>query len=120
MAKILVVDDSESARRAICKMLMQYNHSAMNAENGKRALAILDENLDIELIITDVLMPEMDGIELIRELTEKYPDVPVVAMSGTNNVPYLQIAEKLGAIETLEKPFESEQLFSLINKILYD
>ena len=72
--KILYVDDSKTAQRFIANLLRRYNFEVMKALSGKEALEILEENLDTSLVLTDFMMPEMDGIELTKEIRKTHPD----------------------------------------------
>jgi two-component system response regulator YesN len=120
MPKILVVDDSSTMCVSIKKMLEEKNMEVIEAENGKEALKIIANTNDIYLVLTDVIMPEVDGLELTRILTDKYPHIPVVVMSAATELPYLKIAEKLGAVEWLIKPFSKEQLNGIVAKVFSD
>jgi CheY-like chemotaxis protein len=120
MPKVLVVDDSSTARLSIRKMLEDKDVEVIEAENGKEALKVIAEHNDIYLVLTDVMMPEVDGLELTRILTDKYPHIPVVAISAATELPYLKIAEKLGAVDSLIKPFGKEKLEGIVSKVFND
>jgi len=117
MAKILLVDDDELVRYVISKVLRKAEHEVLEAENGKQALKILiNENVDI--LITDIIMPEIEGIELIMRLKKSHPDLPIIAISGGSRMVdtgYLSSAKSLGAFATLEKPFDEQELLNLIS-----
>ncbi len=68
----------------------------------------------VELVITDLSMPDMDGIELIRSLRNPYPDLPILAMSGTFTGQFFKVAKRLGAVETLGKPFRKADLLEMV------
>ncbi|UCG88291.1 MAG: response regulator [Gemmatimonadota bacterium] len=122
MAKILVIDDEEGVRRAIGKVLVRAGYEALEAPDGKVALSLLkDEPPD--LVICDLFMPEMDGVEVLRELRRHYPDLRVVAISGGayhGKVELLDVAKGLGAVAVLKKPFQSQQLLDVIHEQLGD
>jgi len=93
----------------------------LDAENGVEAVKIcMDTNID--LLITDIVMPEKHGIDLIMELSEKLPDLPIIAISGgggvTGRFDYLEIAPLVGANNVLRKPFQASELRQLVEGIL--
>ena len=120
MAKILVIDDDEGVRRSIGKVLVRAGHEVFEAPDGKVALTVLkDEPPD--LVICDLFMPEMDGVEVLRELRRDYPDLPVVAISGgayQGKVQLLDVAKGLGAVAVLKKPFQLQELLGVVNDLL--
>ena len=119
MANILIVDDEPMVRQALVEMLEFSGHTVANAENGKEAAKKL-QNATFDLLITDILMPERDGLETIMALKAERKSLPVIAVSGLNadSSLYLHMAKKLGARRTLPKPFTLEQLTSLVNEVL--
>ncbi|WP_404375809.1 response regulator [Vreelandella aquamarina] len=108
MATILLVDDDEQFRYTAKQMLQIDNYRVIEASQGKEAIKALESHHDIELVITDICMPEMDGTELIRSLKERYPSLPVLAISGgqrtLNSRFTLGSARMAGAEQTLTKP----------------
>lgn len=117
MAKILVIDDVAFARNAIALMLKSNGYEVFEAENGKEALDYIEsENPDA--VLTDILMPEMEGLETIREIVLSKPDIPVIAMTGAAGAHYLKVAMKLGAVTYLEKPFKRSHLLYKISSVL--
>ncbi len=115
---ILVVDDEEELRELLRLVLEASGYAVAWASNGKEARRILArENFDV--VLTDLLMPECDGLELIGELVKKRPQVAIVAMSGGGHVAgehYLQMAKSFGAHVLLSKPFAHEGLFAAITQ----
>jgi CheY-like chemotaxis protein len=121
MAKILVIDDEDQLRVLLKKMLMHGGHQVSIAEDGVEGIKIFHETQP-DLIITDIIMPNKDGIEVIVELLKFNPDLPIIAISGgrraiTANF-NLDSAEMLGVKGILQKPFTHEQLLELIEKVL--
>ncbi len=119
MAKILLADDDELVLYAISKVLRKAGHEVLEAENGKKTIDIL-KNEHPDVLVTDIIMPEIEGIELIMKVQNSHPDLPIIAMSGgSRNVDYnyLSVAKKLGAYATLEKPFDEQELLDLIIEI---
>lgn len=121
MARILVIDDDSRLRQFLCRVLReQGNLEVFEAKNGSEGLAILEtERLD--LVVTDIFMPEEDGIGTIMEISDNFPEVKIIAMSGGGNVvdiDYLKLASHLGAQKVFQKPFDTEVFLSTIHKIL--
>jgi CheY-like chemotaxis protein len=120
MAQILVIDDEEGVRRAMAKVLVRAGHDVLEASDGKVALSLLRGQTP-DLVICDLFMPEMDGVEVLRELRRDYPDLRVVAISGgayQGKVQLLDVAKGLGAAAVLKKPFDLEQLLSVVKEQL--
>lgn len=120
MKRILFVDDDREFRATQEEALKRANYEAVSVSNGKEALAML-EVADFDLLITDIIMPEMEGIELIREITKTRPALKVIAISGGgrgNPGDYLMIAQKLGVSEVLAKPYSREDLLSAVRNTL--
>ena len=114
---ILVVDDHPIMREVVCQILEDAGHQVRDAGDGQEALRKLSA-ARFDLVVTDIVMPEMDGIELIGEMRRRYPEVRVIAMSGGGErFPLkdgLAIARRLGAGLTLNKPFLPEQLIQAV------
>jgi CheY-like chemotaxis protein len=114
--KVLVVDDNESFLDMLFLYLIDNGYEVIKSLNGKDALSQYSTYAP-DIIITDIIMPETDGIELLINLRKINPDVKVIVMSGGNKGyadAYLQMAKKLGANCTINKPFE---LIDLLKKI---
>jgi len=120
MATILVVDDDDKIRKLLKRALEKAGHRVLEASNGKMALSIHIKD-NPELVITDIVMPEKEGLETIAELKERDPVVKIIAMSGGGRGKsggYLQMAEMFGADGTLEKPFLTGELVTKVADIL--
>lgn len=120
MARILLIEDEEAFRAVLAKMLVHEGHEVFAAANGREAQHHLDHS-SFDLVITDVLMPEKDGVEIILSLKRTAPGLKVVAMSGGGRIAsgdYLAIAAKLGASATLEKPFTRDTLLQTLQDVL--
>jgi CheY-like chemotaxis protein len=111
---VLVVDDVESVRRLIRRVLEHAGHRVLEASDGVEALACLAENPAVELVLTDLRMPNMDGWELATRLSGRSPRLPVLFMSGFDQ--HLASATVAGPV--LPKPFTPEQLDQLIRQVL--
>jgi CheY-like chemotaxis protein len=117
---ILIVDDEEEMRDTLERVLAAAGYRVVTASNGVEVSSILAQ-VHVDLVMTDLLMPEKDGTEVIAELRKKHPNTPIVAMSGGGRMPrgdYLKIARMFGAHAILEKPFTNEQLLSTIELLL--
>ena len=121
MAHILVVDDETSIVAVLKGMLTRLGHDVITASNGHQAFDLVSLD-DIDLIVTDIVMPDMNGIDLITMLQEKFPKLKIIAMSGgsTDHGPegFLSEARNLGAARCLAKPFMLNELASLVNTLL--
>lgn len=121
MPRILVVDDEEHVRDMVTAMIEPLGYDIVVAKNGAEACDVCKAAL-VDLIITDIVMPEKNGIDLIMETKKEYPDIPVIAISGgggiTGRYDYLEIAKLVGAKNILEKPFSMEELRSAVDNIL--
>ena len=114
--QILVVDDEESIREVVAAMLNQAGYSTRRAASGMEALELLDCGEDFGLILTDMMMPELDGIALLERIKERYPDVPVVMVTAVHDVSVALAAIRNGAYDYLLKPFEREQLLVMVRR----
>ncbi len=121
MARILIIDDDDQVRKIIKLTLISAGFEVMEAQDGKIAMKIFRENPEPDLVITDLIMPEKEGIETIIEIRRDFPDVPIIAISGGGRIDpndYLYLAEKLGAQKTLEKPFSRKEIVDAVNELL--
>jgi DNA-binding NtrC family response regulator len=117
---ILVVEDEEGVRAVVQAALERVGYRVTTATNGMEASRLLAEQ-EFGLVLTDVLMPDKDGIEVISELRRDHPNLPIIAMSGGGRLPrdgYLTIARHLGAHAILQKPFTIDQLVATVDRLL--
>lgn len=117
--KIIIVDDEISFTQGLQLVLEHKGYSVDVADNGSSAIKLFKSHT-YELVVTDIIMPEMDGIELILKLTKEYPDVKIIAISGGGRISasgHLDAAQKIGADEVLAKPFTTKQLLDTIQKV---
>lgn len=120
MPRILIIDDEVQIRKMLQQMLEREGFEIMTAPNGREGMKAYREN-PTDLVITDLIMPEKEGIEIIFELKREFPEVKIIAMSGggrTDPHGYLKIAEKAGALRSFSKPLEREVLLKGIREIL--
>jgi CheY-like chemotaxis protein len=114
--RVLVVDDEPALLQAVATILEGTGFQVFTAKNGKEARAKASEH-QIDLLITDLGMPEEDGIELVRRLKTERPGLRIIAMSGTFGPDLLKAARLLGANSTLSKPMTPSQLLDCNHKL---
>jgi CheY-like chemotaxis protein len=117
---ILVIEDEEDIRQLICDILEDDGYTTVQASNGNEGLQLLRKTPEFQIVITDLLMPEKEGIETIGELRKDFPWIKIVAISGGGIfIPenYLNRAKAMGADATLCKPFGSGELLSIIEDL---
>jgi CheY-like chemotaxis protein len=122
MARILVIDDDSSVRAMIKGALSDEGYEVMEAADGKAGLKCY-QNSPADLVITDLIMPEKEGIETIMDLRREFPEVKIIAISGGSRYgsdSNLRLAERLGAIRTLAKPFKIPDLLEAVREVLSD
>lgn len=120
MARILVVDDEQANRQMVVTILRDSGHTVEGASNGAVALSHLETG-DWDLLITDMHMPVMDGVELISQCRDLHAGLPVIAISGGNfagDTGRLADAGLMGAIETVSKPYKVEDLVAAVDRAL--
>lgn len=118
---ILVTDDSQSIRSFIRGLLEEANYNVVEASDGKEGIEVFKNSGNIDLIITDIYMPEKSGLELVVELREENKDLKIIVLSdgGKNNFSNeLGVVEALGATHFLKKDLVKDQLIDLVNKVL--
>ena len=114
--RILVVDDEENARVALSKILTREGYEVASAGNGYEALNFL-RGKEVELIITDINMPEMNGLSFLRELSRSHPESNVIMVTAYGEVESYLEAMNLGAFEYINKPVKIDELKKIIRKI---
>jgi putative nucleotidyltransferase with HDIG domain len=116
--RILVVDDEEAIREIVASMLSTAGYLCKQAGSGMEALAILTSGEQFELMLSDLMMAELDGIGLLERTKEKYPDMPVVMVTAVHDISVALAAIRNGAYDYLLKPFEREQLLNTVSRAL--
>jgi len=116
--RILVVDDEEPIREIVSSMLRASGYVCTRASSGLEALAILDSGEQFELMLSDLMMAELDGIALLERTKERYPDMPVVMVTAVHDISVALAALRNGAYDYLLKPFEREQLLATTRRAL--
>jgi DNA-binding response OmpR family regulator len=121
VASILIIEDDNTVRNMLRLTLAHFGHTVIDARNGKEGLALFKE-ANADLIITDIMMPDKDGLEVLRELRKKHVSpVKIIAISGGGRqsaADNLKMAKLLGASKVLAKPFSNEMLMAAINELL--
>jgi putative nucleotidyltransferase with HDIG domain len=116
--RILVVDDEEPIREIVSSMLRTAGFTCTQAASGREATAILESGDEFELMLTDIMMPDVDGIALLERAKERYPDMPVVLVTALHDISVALAAIRNGAYDYLLKPFEREQLLATSRRAL--
>ena len=121
MARILIIDDDDQFRTMLKTMLEKAGYNDIEeAANGSIGMKLFRQH-PFDLVITDIIMPDKEGIEMITELTRDYPRIKIIAMSGggrTGHQGYLEMAKYLGASRTLAKPFKHADLIDAVQELL--
>tara|TARA_B100001971_G_C17997368_1_gene435450 strand:- start:188 stop:598 length:411 start_codon:yes stop_codon:yes gene_type:complete len=120
MIKILVIDDDELVKNMISSVLRKNNFEVVSASNGVEGVNVA-KKVEPNIVLTDMLMPDKEGVETIIEVKQALPEVKVIAMSGggqEKNMTFLQMAKKVGADCVLQKPFKPSDLVSMIKEMV--
>ena len=116
MTRVLLVDDEREFTAIISQRLIRRNYSVISACSGRDALTRLAQNNDIDVVILDVKMPELDGVETLKLIKKKWPLVEVLMLTAHSTIDSAISAIKLGAIDYMMKPIEMDQLVIKIDK----
>ena len=119
--RILVIDDDNDVRQLICRMISSEGYETLEASNGKEGMKLIRSEPKIDLVITDLIMPEQEGIETIKELKRDFPHIKILAISGGGKIDaqdYLAIAKGMGADLALSKPFIRQDFLDAIQKLM--
>ena len=120
MALALVIDDDGAIRKTLRRQLVALGYGVVEGENGAQGLALCREHKPA-LVISDIFMPEKEGIETIREIRREFPDMKIIAISGSDAHQvslYLEVAQNLGANAVLAKPWRAAQLKETIERLM--
>ncbi|MCJ7629268.1 MAG: sigma-54 dependent transcriptional regulator [Longimicrobiales bacterium] len=117
MAQVLIIDDHDSMREGLELLLRRRGHKTVSADGGERGLALL-EDVGADLVITDLKMAKMDGIQVLQRVRERYPDVEVLVITAYGTIEKAVEAMKLGAADFITKPFSSEEFGVKIDRLL--
>jgi len=119
MTKILVIDDDDFVRKLICNALKKAGFEVLDAVDGNDGIKKLHDERS-EIIITDILMPDKEGIETIMEIKAMDSNIKIIAMSSggsSKNMSFLNMAKKVGAPQILSKPFNIAELLEAVNAV---
>jgi DNA-binding NtrC family response regulator len=121
MARFLILDDDEDLGTIVEMILQMEGHDTAVLKRADEAAA-LQRSRPADVLITDIFMPDQDGLETIQQFRREFPQVKIIAMSGggdmLRNVSYLFSARELGAVQVLRKPFEKEALLDVVRQVL--
>ena len=120
MKRVLLIDDEPTILLMMKKMIERAGYEVDLASNGEDGLVLL-ENYSFDLVITDIIMPEKEGLEIITELRKNYPGIKIIAISGGGRLSpegYLESAEMLSADRIFKKPFARNELIGAIDELL--
>jgi DNA-binding NtrC family response regulator len=121
MDRILIIDDDDQFRGMLKKILEKAGYNNIEEANDGRTGMKLFRQRPFDLVITDIIMPDKEGIETIVELKSEYPPVKIIAMSGGGRIGpqnYLEMAKRLGASRTLAKPFKYSDFLDIVQELL--
>ncbi|MCK5100468.1 MAG: response regulator [Desulfobacteraceae bacterium] len=119
MAHILIIDDDEQILTMLKQAIERKGYKVTTAINGKEGIKLYKETL-ADVVITDIVMPEMEGLEAIRKLTKEYKDIKIIALSGGGFVSpdeYLKLAKQFGAKYAFAKPVNLKELINSIKEL---
>ncbi|MFZ2961281.1 MAG: response regulator [Candidatus Ozemobacteraceae bacterium] len=122
MARILIIDDEDQIRKLLRQILEGAGHTVIDAADGRTGGNLFRQE-PADLVITDIFMPEMGGIETIHDLRREFPGVKIIAISGGargGSFDFLPVAESFGARRTVSKPFTREEILTAIHEVLSD
>ncbi len=120
MASILIADDETVSRQTLAAIVEQEGHTVHQAGNGREALELIARQ-PVDVLMTDIFMPEKEGLQTIKELKRSHPGIRIIAFSGGStfsNFEALNWAGSLGAQETLKKPFQREEILDALRRVL--
>lgn len=118
---ILVVDDEDTVRDILCENLVECGFDVSSARDGQEALQRIDDGCRPQVVITDIIMPRREGLEVIMELRKKHPGIRLIAISGggrTKSADFLQLAERLGADAVMPKPLDIDELERTVRSLV--
>ena len=121
MSRILIIDDDDQMRSMLKQTLEREGYEVMDASNGAKGIELMRESQS-DLVITDLIMPEKDGMETTIELKREFPEIKIIAISGGSRAmdprDYLHYATQVGVMKTFTKPFDPKELLEAIKELL--
>ena len=121
MSRILIIDDDDQMRMMLKQTLERAGYEVIDAPDGDKGIQLMRET-SADLVITDLIMPEKDGMETVIELKREFPDIKIIAVSGGSRAidprDYLHYATQAGAMKTFTKPFDPKEILEAIIELL--
>jgi len=120
MKKILIIEDNQIVRNTVMRILQSAGYTVVTANDGVQGFDMFREERP-DLVVSDIIMPQQEGIATIRQILTERPGTKIIAISGggrIGNTDFLQIARKMGAVDALQKPFDPDDLLGRINNCL--
>ena len=120
MSRVLVIEDNEDVRSMLMLSLQMEGFEVAGARDGAGALSLLEQQ-PADAVVTDLFMPDKDGIETIEEVRQRFPQAKIIAISGWQSgrgPDYLDVAREIGAVRTLRKPFTPDELVAVLREVL--
>ena len=117
MKKVLVVDDSKLIRQQVSTLLRGAGYEVKTAADGKEGFAVLEGNDELALVICDIDMPNMNGLEMLSEVRKARLRVPVIMLTSRGDPDLIEQAQQLGATAWLVKPYKSDSLLKVVSKV---
>ncbi|NQU47558.1 MAG: response regulator [Planctomycetes bacterium] len=114
---LLIVEDEELVRSMLRDKFEQSGYAVLEAEDGREGQNLLEDQT-VDLVISDLIMPRQDGLELLMAMRAEWPDVPLIAITAPSNQLYLEVAGRLGAARTFEKPLDLKKLEDAVIDLL--
>ena len=118
--RVLVVDDEDDLRILLSDMLMGAGYEVVSASDGKEAISLLGKDLKIDMALLDIQMPNVNGIEVLKFISEKHPGVPVIMLTGFADLKYAMEARQFGARDFINKPYRVEDILFTMKRVLHD
>jgi len=115
--KILICDDEEGIRESL-KLILGDHYDLILADNGEQCLQCLDNDKTIGLVLLDIKMPKVNGLEILKLIKEKHPGLNVIIITGYKSVETASEAESLGASSYIVKPFKSDEILEAVGKLI--
>lgn len=115
---VLLVDDEPNVRSALSRLLARHGFDVVTADGGRAALDVARTRPDVSVVLSDIVMPDLDGVDTLRELAVLRPELPVVLMSGYAGVASAEVTE-LG-VPFLQKPFSSDEVIDVLRRAVHD
>jgi CheY-like chemotaxis protein len=118
---VMVVDDDEPVRDILCENLTDLGFDVVFARDGAEALEMVEQGRRPQVVITDIIMPKREGLDVIMEIRRKYPEMRLIAISGggrTKSQDFLQLARKLGADAVMPKPLDIDALEKKVRELV--